>query len=517
MTEYGLDYRSSRGDGTDNRHRLVRSSHAWARGATGRGETVVFADSGFFTEHSEFGDKFTLGATFGTPCTPQELASRTCSDDHGTGTAAIAAARRGNGDTTTSGVAFDANIIGLRVRLGAGGGTVPNTGPRDLTDQGDDDNVEFYERLIYRPNAGGSGYDRNNPWGFVINFSFGRPHGVDSYTRADVREFRDRTAALFAQAHRDAADRTIIVWSAGNEYGDRYDIDRNGNGRLDPGEFEAGEAIDATSPTLETALGVHFPELQGHVLTVVAVDQRSGRIGDERIASFSNRCGSAKNFCLAAPGTHMVLARRGICSISSSGAGSCSSSYWASQGTSYAAPMVTGALAVMRQFFRNPPGSPDAGEPALGNTELVARLLATADRTDYSATGGPDYSDSDTYGHGLLDLDAATRPAGMLMASTADGRRVAAESTALEIPRGAFGDAVSHALRDTPLVLFDALDSPFFFTADQLVHAPAPAAAGAELAAAEAAATADAMLLRAGDGQGRRWWFAPKYNSGAGL
>jgi len=175
--------------------------------------------------------------------------------------------------------------------------------------------------------------------------------------------------------------------------------------------------------------------------------------------------------------------------------------------------VVTGALAVMRSFFRNPGDD----TPALGNTELVARLLATADRTDRRGEGRGDYSDSDTYGHGLLDLDAATRPAGMLMASTADGRRVAAESTALEIPRGAFGDAVSRQLRAVPLVLFDALDSPFFFTADQLVHAPAPAAAGAELAAAEAAATADAMLLRAGDGQGRRWWFAPKYNSGAGL
>jgi len=510
MTEYSLDYSSPSTSGTDRRHERVRSSYAWARGATGAGETVVLADSGFFTEHEEFGGtgKFTLGATFGTPCTPAELVARTCSDDHGTGTAGVAAARRGNGGATTSGVAFDANIIGLRVRLGGGGQTRLLLGPRTLTDANDRENVAFYERLLYRPAAGG-GYDRDTPWGFVINFSFGRPHGVDSYTREQVRENRDRTAALFKQADLDAADRTIIVWAAGNRNGDRYDLDLDGDGELDLGEIDAGGPVDATSPTLETALGVHFPELQGHVLTVVAIDQRSGEI-----ASFSNRCGTAKGFCLAAPGTHMVLARRGACSVSSSGGGSCASRYWVRQGTSYAAPMVTGALAVMRQFFRNPPGSPDAGEPALGNTELVTRLLATADRTDYSASVGADYSDSDTYGHGMLDLDAATRPVGTLMVASADGGRTPLDSTSLDLTGGAFGGQVSRQLRNVPLALFDELDSPFFFPADRLVNEGTPAAD--ELAASDAATAADRMLLRAGNGDSH-WWFAPEYNSGAPL
>jgi len=543
-TEYNLNYLNRDGVrvGGDNRHALVRSSHAWARGATGAGETVVFADSGFFTGHSEFGGagKFTLGASFGTPCTTEELRRRLCSDDHGTATAAIAAGRRGNnapgGLVTTSGVAFDANIIGIRIRLGAGGRTGLNLGPRRLTDADDRSEVEFYERLLYQPVDASLPqadwtYDRNNPWGFVVNFSFGRPHGIDSYTRDDVRENRDRLAALFAQSHRDAADRTIIVWAAGNENGDRYDRDIDGDGELDtcnspipgalcpapsPGaerfreEGEAGDPIDATSPTLNPALGVYFPELQSHMLAVAAVDQQGV------IADFSNRCGTAKGFCLAAPGATMWVARRGDCSVSSLGDLSCESRFQVRGGTSYAAPMVTGALAVMRQFFRNPPGSPDAGEPALGNTELVTRLLATADRSDRSATGGPDYSDSDKYGHGLVDLDAATRPVGMLMASTSDGRRVAADATALDLGRAADGGAVARRLRAAPVALFDALDAPFFTTADKLVSAPATGAGAAAWAAADAAAAAAATQLRAGAGD-RQWWFAPKYNSGAGL
>jgi len=41
----------------------------------------------------------------------------------------------------------------------------------------------------------------------------------------------------------------------------------------------------------------------------------------------------------------------------------------------------------------------------LGNDEIVARLLATADRTGA-------YADAEIYGQGFLDLDAATRPVG---------------------------------------------------------------------------------------------------------
>jgi len=238
--------------------------------------------------------------------------------------------------------------------------------------------------------AAGGGYDRNNPWGFVINMSFGILHGIDSYTRDYVREFRDRTATLFAQAHRPAADRTILVWAAGNQQGRRY--------AARPGESQ-GDSVDATSPTLNTALGVHFD--LPHTLAVVAVDQAG------HIARFSNRCGTAKAFCIAAPGVDLIAPQRGSGDASSMGTTYRTDRYHTFSGTSAAAPVVTGALAVMRSFFKNPDGS-----YALGNTELATRLLATADRTDRSATGGPDYSDSDTYGHGLLDLDAATRPVG---------------------------------------------------------------------------------------------------------
>ena len=47
---------------------------------------------------------------------------------------------------------------------------------------------------------------------------------------------------------------------------------------------------------------LYFPELRGHTIAVVAVD-KSGKI-----ASFSNRCGSAADWCIAAPGQEVSVA-----------------------------------------------------------------------------------------------------------------------------------------------------------------------------------------------------------------
>ena len=328
-------------------------------------------------------------------------------------------------------------------------------------------------------------YDRNRPWGFVFNFSFGTVHGIASFNREQIRNAFPRLAALFAQAHRPAADRSIIVWAAGNGVNENYDRDFDGDGELDtcggivpgglcpapsPGaeqpreEVDAGDPVDSSAPTITTALGVHFPELVGHILAVVAVQQ------DGHIAGFSNRCGIARDFCLAAPGVGIVGPQMGLGETNSRGETVFpTDSYRTWQGTSFAAPMVTGALAVMRSFFKNPDGS-----YALGNTELVTRLLATADRTNYNAdgSGGPDYSDSAIYGQGLLDLDAATRPVGRL--STAMHGAGDPAGIGLDTVGAAFGAGFAQRLGATKVALYDELNAPFFRPAAQWLRNPEP-------------------------------------------
>jgi len=494
--EYSISYMRGVTTGTDESLGLINAAAAYARGATGAGETLVFGDSGFYQDHRELSTngKFTLAASFGAECTPDEIRLRTCAAaDHGTATAAVAAGTRHNpgaaGGIDMHGVAFDANIRGVRVRLGAGGRTGLRLLPtlRDYDDSGD---VAFYERLLYEPvdaslPEADRTYDREKPWGFVFNLSFGTVHGIASFEREQIRAAFPRLAELFAQAQRPAADRSIIVWAAGNEVDEHYDNDFDGDGELDtcggiipgglcpapsPGaerpreEMDAGDPVDFSAPTLTTALGVHFPELVGHVLTVVAVQQ------DGHIASFSNRCGIARDFCLAAPGVGIVGPQMGVGETNSQGATVFpTDSYRSWQGTSFAAPMVTGALAVMRSFFKNPDGS-----YALGNTELVTRLLATADRTNYNAdgSGGPDYSDSAIYGQGMLDLDAATRPVGRL--STAMHGAGNPAGIGLDTVGAAFGAGLAQRLGATQVALYDELNAPFFSPAAQWLRQPEP-------------------------------------------
>ncbi len=112
--------------------------------------------------------------------------------------------------------------------------------------------------------------------------------------------------------------------------------------------------------------------LSGYVLAVGAVDSTS------KIASFSNYCGDAKNYCLVAPG------------VSIYGAG-INDSYVTMSGTSQATPHVSGAAAVIR-----------AAWPHLTAAQTAQILLQSA--TDLGDSG----IDS-VYGHGLLNLYEAVQ------------------------------------------------------------------------------------------------------------
>ena len=118
---------------------------------------------------------------------------------------------------------------------------------------------------------------------------------------------------------------------------------------------------------------------------------------------------------------------------------------------SYAAPMVTGGLALMTHCFRC----------QFSNTDLLARLLQTADRS------GP-YADAATYGRGLLDLGAATSPVGET--AVAPGSRLNGASATLGPTRlqlgPAFGDGLAIAIAAQEIAAFDAFDAfgaPFWY------------------------------------------------------
>ncbi|AEK61192.1 Serine protease [Collimonas fungivorans Ter331] len=134
-------------------------------------------------------------------------------------------------------------------------------------------------------------------------------------------------------------------------------------------------------PSLTAGLPALYPDLQKGWLAVVAVNAAGGAQGYSSsdttpgvISSYSNRCGEAANWCLAAPGDFIsATAGRRV------------------YGTSFAAPAVTGAAALVQQSY-----------PWMNADQIRQTILSTA----------TSMGDTATYGWGLLNASkAANGPA----------------------------------------------------------------------------------------------------------
>jgi len=354
---------------------------------------------------------------------------------HGTAVASIAAGvRLPDPGSAGYGVAWGADIAMFSLPLGSGGGPYNPVVVEALATVDAEDAALFEQALSWRDGA------RKVD---ILNLSFGYQGLIDRYTEQELRDYYGATLAALAQA--DAEEKTILVWAAGNAHGDECDPSTS--------DYCRYEALNAVSPNIMAGLPTFIEELRGHTLAVVALDPADGRI-----ASFSNRCGTAADYCIAAPGADVRLAYFGP------HRGEVVRGFGTGEGTSYAAPMVTGGLAIMKQLFRH----------QLSNTDLVTRLLATADRT------GP-YEDSAIYGHGSMDLGAATSPVGVLelpVGGTVGQNGFSLPSTGFQSGT-AFGDGLQQSLASRQIMALDDLGAPFWYGLGRF----APAARGMPVAA----------------------------------
>ena len=256
----------------------------------------------------------------------------------------------------------------------------------------------------------------------IINRSFGRraSFGAILNEHSAVQwhlDYLPNTLDAWSQVGTPSAEETIIVYAAGNSQDGRPPDPR---------------------PGLGAALPYFFSPLRGHTLAVVATNPATGVIAD-----YSYRCGPlpsnwnvtrhGPHYCLAAPGTVRGL----VPNPATPGQGDVEDGI---SGTSFAAPMVSGALALMMEHFRG----------TRGNTAVVKRMLDTANRNGR-------YGDLETYGAGFLDLGAALSPVGTLNAGQS---ALSLERTTLYTPI-AFG-AVAKRTADIELAVFDGQDFPFW-------------------------------------------------------
>ena len=401
--------------------------------APGAGVTIGFIDTGIDQDHPMVAGAL-VSEVFMADA-EDEIGERF---SHGTAVASVAAGTRGlPNDSLPHGVAWGADIAMFAIPLGEGDRTYTPISLEDLAEVDADSAQEFNQVFTWR-----DGERRVD----VLNLSLGYQGIIDGYDEADLRASLPRTIEALAQE--GAGDKAILVWAAGN----------SNASSCDPSvpHCETG-ALDAVSPAVLSGLAARIPELTGHTVTVVALapaDEIALKPSDETIASFSNRCGLAADFCIAAPGQDVAIAYFGPGGADSEPVRSVGSD----SGTSYAAPMVSGGFAIMKQLFRD----------QLSSEELVARMLETADDTGV-------FSDREIYGRGKLDLATATHPVGVLEVPTGpstngDGLDLRTTHLRLGAP---FGDGLGLSVLGHEVMALDDLGAPFWYRVGDFV-APAP-------------------------------------------
>jgi len=207
------------------------------------------------------------------------------------------------------------------------------------------------------------------------------------------------TDVAIANGIRHAANDVLVVISAGNA------------GEIDPSGF-AQIALD--------------PFARDNIIIVGATNQ------NDQLADFSNMAGNLQTSFLTAPGTGLTSTFPGD-RITSGRAG-----------TSFSAPHVSGAAAVLAQLFPNLTGS-----------EIREILFESA--RDLGAAG-----DDAVFGQGLLDLGAAAQPIGTVSVPTDEAGTTGARATdSAMATSAAFGDALAGSGLLDGILITDRFDRTF--------------------------------------------------------
>jgi hypothetical protein len=303
----------------------INLSAAQSRGLTGRGVTVAVLDTGLNTSSFKFSGNL-AGPSYniytGSPVT-MDL------NGHGTFVSSIIAANMNTAGSAMSmyGVAPQAKIMPIQVMDATGSGT--------WTDS------QLATGINFAANNGAR--VSNNSWGSNVMQS-----------QVSVSSVLSQNAQTIAAYEKAAAKGVVTVFAAGN-YG------------------TASPDYYATLPSIDS-------KLAGTWLVAVVTDTNG------QLASYSNACGIAKSYCLAAPGSNIV--------------GIYGTQLALGSGTSFAAPMISGGVALLMQQW-----------PYLTGSQITSLLLRTATKTGI-------YANSNIYGQGMMNLAAATAPQGTVIVPT---------------------------------------------------------------------------------------------------
>ncbi|SDK71679.1 autotransporter-associated beta strand repeat-containing protein [Dyella jiangningensis] len=312
---------------------LTNAKAAQQAGFTGTGVTIGVVDTGIMRNHPALAGKVTKELAYIDPAT-----NNLAVDDvigHGTWVSEIAAGSAFG--KFAGGVAPGASLVSARI----------------LSDNAGDDNGSAPPAKVTASTGQFLGYvnaDLIKAGAKVMNNSWG---GItwDTSDTATTKAFHD------AYSNYINTWGGLVVFAAGND----------------------SQANPSTTAALPSVPGAQ--DLEKGWLAVVAVNSNN----PTQLSSYSNQCGVAMNYCLAAPGEVIVSGKDDTAN---------NATYWIVGGTSLAAPQVSGAAALVWQAF-----------PYFTNDQVRQTLLGTAD--DLGAPGV-----DPVFGYGMLDVGKAVKGPG---------------------------------------------------------------------------------------------------------
>ena len=202
----------------------------------------------------------------------------------------------------------------------------------------------------------------------VLNNSWASNYEVTDFSRSATKSVLGNELGAWQKAVKAGM---VMVWAAGNEGDDQVSV--------------------------RAGLPYHYGDVKKGWLAVVSFDPN----GKE--PRYTNRCGVARDWCLAAPGGGDAVSYLGVYGARSGGG------YELRSGTSMAAPHVSGALALVLDAF-----------PQLTPQKAAVRLLETATYEGLETADGCTIASctpadmADVFGQGRVSLQDALAPIGTL-------------------------------------------------------------------------------------------------------
>ena len=428
-----------------NPYTLVGINNAYARGLSGTGKTIAIMDNKYLasgTTHLEFSTKNNAGkiSTYGTLTTGGTY--------HGAHVMGLAAGDYNDNSSSFNSYYSGGNFDKLKYGMM---GVAYNAGLHlsDFTQTESGSAQKHFASATDSANSANA-IVQNNSWGFAnaaytINY-FKNLQDNNGYsdlgTYASVTDSESNWNS-YVTALNNFQTKGVIVRSSGNNY-------------------------SADSVGAYAGMPIIFSELAEAWLAVGNVDVTGSTLSASTVSRKGNPCGIAAEFCINADG-HQVT----------SAIGAQNNRYAVYTGTSMAAPIVSGAIALLSEAFPN--HTPE---------QLVDRLLASANNDFFTATGTTTFTNGIThgynseYGHGMLDLATALSPivSSSLIPPTNGGgilndrygnietaRRFDLSSSQIKLG-SAFGDALSNSLNGKTAYFYDGLNGGFSFNLGSLIQ-----------------------------------------------